>query len=80
MLLSDSIYTQETIKIFKKIIISDVLKSDIAGTDEIGMLLSLYPESKLKFIHGSVDNIKITTQNDLNYFRKNIIWRYHIQY
>ena len=58
----------QTPQCFKKIIISDVLKSDIAGTDEIGMLLSLYPESKLKFIQGSVDNIKITTQNDLSYF------------
>ena len=60
----------QTPQCFKKIIISDVLKSDIAGTDEIGMLLSLYPESKLKFIHGSVDNVKITTQNDLSYFSK----------
>ena len=60
----------QTPQCFNKIIISDVLKSDIAGTDEIGMLLSLYPESKLKFIQGSVDNIKITTQNDLSYFSK----------
>jgi 2-C-methyl-D-erythritol 4-phosphate cytidylyltransferase len=60
----------QTPQCFKKIIISDVLKSDITGTDEIGMLLSLYPESKLKFIHGSVENIKITTQNDLSYFSK----------
>ena len=60
----------QTPQCFKKIIISDVLKSDITGTDEIGMLLNLYPESKLKFIHGSVENIKITTQNDLSYFSK----------
>jgi len=60
----------QTPQCFKKIIISDVLKSDITGTDEIGMLLSLYPESKLKFIPGCADNIKITTQNDLSYFNK----------
>ena len=60
----------QTPQCFKKIIISDVLKSDITGTDEIGMLLSLYPESKLKFVQGRVDNIKITTQNDLSDFSK----------
>ena len=63
----------QTPQCFKKITILDVLQSDITGTDEIGMLLKLYPDSKLKFIQGSLDNIKITTQHDLNYFRKTIM-------
>ena len=63
----------QTPQCFKKQIILDVLDSDISGTDEIGLLLRLYPESKLKFIEGSMGNIKITTQNDLNYFRKTTI-------
>ena len=63
----------QTPQCFKKQFILDVLKSKITGTDEIGMLLRLYPESKLKFIQGSLDNIKITTQHDLNYFRKTIM-------
>ena len=60
----------QTPQCFKKQLILDVLNSEITGTDEIGMLLRLYPESKLNFIQGSLDNIKITTQHDLNYFRK----------
>ena len=63
----------QTPQCFKKQIISFVLESDISGTDEIGMLLRQFPKSKVKFIEGSVDNIKITTQNDLNYFSKQII-------
>ena len=53
--------------------ILDVLSSEIEGTDEIGMLLKLYPDSKVEFIEGSIDNIKITTQNDLNYFSNKTI-------
>ena len=63
----------QTPQCFKKQIIFDVLKTDMSGTDEIGMLLKQFPKSKVKFIEGSVDNIKITTQNDLNYFNKPII-------
>ena len=63
----------QTPQCFKKQIILDVLKTDVSGTDEIGMLLRQFPKSKVKFIEGSVDNIKITTQNDLNYFSKQII-------
>ena len=63
----------QTPQCFKKQIILDVLESDISGTDEIGILLRLYPESKVKFIDGNIDNIKITTQNDLHYFNKTII-------
>ena len=63
----------QTPQCFKKQIILDVLKIDMSGTDEIGMLLKQFPKSKVKFIEGSVDNIKITTQNDLNYFSKGII-------
>jgi len=63
----------QTPQCFNKIIISDVLESNISGTDEIGMLLKLYPNSKVNFIEGSIDNIKITTQNDLNYFSNKTI-------
>ena len=63
----------QTPQCFKKQFIIDILESDISGTDEIGMLLRLYPESKVKFIEGNIDNIKITTQNDLHYFNKTII-------
>ena len=63
----------QTPQCFNKQIILDVLKTDVSGTDEIGMLLRQFPKSKVKFIEGSVDNIKITTQNDLNYFSKQII-------
>ena len=63
----------QTPQCFKKQIILDVLKTDVSGTDEIGMLLRQFPKSKVKFIEGSIDNIKITTQNDLNYFSKGII-------
>ena len=69
----ENIKIVQTPQCFNKVIILDVLKSDIAGTDEIGMLLGVYPESKLNFIQGSSDNIKITTKNDLNYFRKSIM-------
>ena len=48
----------------------NILNKRISGTDEIGMVLNLHPNSKLKFIDGDMGNIKITTQNDLNYFNK----------
>ena len=58
----------QTPQCFKKNIITDVLKSNISGTDEIGMLLKLYPKSKTTFVEGDMDNRKITTPKDLNYF------------
>ena len=63
----------QTPQCFNKEIILDVLKSDITGTDEIGMLLKLYPDSKVQFIEGSINNIKITTQNDLSYCKKKLM-------
>ena len=63
----------QTPQCFNKKIITEILKSNISGTDEIGMLLKLYPRSKVKFIQGSLDNVKITTQNDLNYFSNAVI-------
>ena len=63
----------QTPQCFKKQIITAILKSDIIGTDEIGMLLRLNPKLKLKFIKGSIENIKIANKNDLNYFSNTII-------
>ena len=63
----------QTPQCFNKIFILDVLKANITGTDEIGMLLELYPAAKLKFIKGNVDNIKITTKNDLSFFSNTIM-------
>ena len=69
----ENVQIVQTPQCFKKIIISNVLESNISGTDEIGMLLNLYPDSKVNFIEGSIDNVKITTQNDLNYFSNKTI-------
>ena len=60
----------QTPQCFKKEFILNILNKRISGTDEIGMVLNIYPNSKLKFIDGDLGNIKITTQNDLNYFNK----------
>ena len=60
----------QTPQCFKKHTIIDVLKSNLHGTDEIGMLLRAHPNSKIKLIEGDLDNKKITSQNDLNYFNK----------
>ena len=60
----------QTPQCFKKHTIIDILKSNLHGTDEIGMLLRIHPNSKIKLIEGDLDNIKITSQNDLNYFSK----------
>ncbi len=58
----------QTPQCFKKKLITDVLKSNISGTDEIGMLLKLHPKSKTTFVEGNLDNNKITTPMDLKYF------------
>ena len=51
-------------------IITDCLAAlkNIKGTDEIGMVLKLFPDSRLNFVSGSPLNIKITTDLDLHYF------------
>ena len=55
----------QTPQCFQKEFILDVFKSDINGTDEIGMVLKLYPKTVLKFLPGDIDNFKITTNLDL---------------
>ena len=55
----------QTPQCFRKELISEALSSDIEGTDDIGIVLRLFPESKLRFIPGNRDNFKITTERDL---------------
>ena len=55
----------QTPQCFRKELISEALSSDIEGTDDIGIVLRLFPESKLSFIPGNRDNFKITTERDL---------------
>ena len=63
------IHIVQTPQCFKKEIILQALKSDIPGTDELGIILRLFPNIKLKFVCGNIRNIKITTPFDLNYFK-----------
>ena len=58
----------QTPQCFKKKLILDVLSSEIEGTDEIGMVIKIYPNSILKFIQGNKINNKITSDIDLNFF------------
>ena len=55
----------QTPQCLRKELISEALSSDIEGTDDIGIVLRLFPESKLSFIPGNRDNFKITTERDL---------------
>ena len=55
----------QTPQCFRKELISEALSSDIEGTDDIGIVLRFFPESKLRFIPGNKDNFKITTAMDL---------------
>ena len=58
----------QTPQCFRKELILKALSTDIEGTDEIGMLLENFPDSRLEFIKGSPLNNKITTDLDLHYF------------
>ena len=58
----------QTPQCFQKTLILKVLSADIEGTDEIGMVLETFPDSRLEFIKGSTLNNKITTDLDLHYF------------
>ena len=60
----------QTPQCFKKKLIINVLSLEIEGTDEIGMVLKTFSNSRLKFISGSPMNNKITSNFDLNYFSK----------
>ena len=55
----------QTPQCFRKELIREALSSDIEGTDDIGIVLRFFPESKLRFIPGNMENIKITTKMDL---------------
>jgi len=55
----------QTPQCFRKELIREALFSDMEGTDEIGIVLRLFPKSKLRFIPGNKDNFKITTEMDL---------------
>ena len=55
----------QTPQCFRKELIREALFSDIEGTDEIGIVLRLFPKSKLRFIPGNQNNFKITTEMDL---------------
>ena len=54
----------QTPQCFQKEFIREVLSCDLEGTDEIGIVLRLFPESKLRFIPGNQNNFKITTEMD----------------
>lgn len=62
----------QTPQCFKKEFILNILNQKTSGTDEIGMVLNISPNSKLNFVKGNVKNNKITTTNDLNYFKKTV--------
>mgnify|MGYP001391245663 CR=1 FL=1 len=64
------VHIVQTPQCFKTKIIKKVLNKNLEGTDELGMLLKLYPKTKIKLIPGDEKNKKITTQNDLKYFFK----------
>ena len=62
----------QTPQCFQKGLILKVLSEGIKGTDEIGMVLETYPDSRLEFIKGSPLNNKITTDLDLHYLLSNL--------
>ena len=58
----------QTPQCFRKKLILKVLSVYIEGTDEIGMVLETFPDSRLEFVKGNFLNNKITTDLDLHYF------------
>ena len=60
----------QTPQCFEKEFILQILTAETEGTDEIGMVLKTYSDSRLEFITGSPMNNKITSNLDLNYFSK----------
>ena len=46
----------QTPQCFQKEFIREALSCDVEGTDEIGIVLRLFPESKLRFITGNQNN------------------------
>ena len=62
------IFSIQTPQCFKTETINQILHSNITGTEEIGVLLKLSPESNITFIKGDIKNKKITYPQDLNFF------------
>ena len=60
----------QTPQCFEKEFILQILTAETEGTDEIGMVLKTFSDSRLEFITGSPMNNKITSNLDLNYFNK----------
>ena len=58
----------QTPQCFKKDLILKVLLSNLEGTDEIGMFIRKFPNLKLQLVDGSVENIKLTSKVDLEFF------------
>ena len=55
----------QTPQCFQKELVLRALTAGIEGTDELGMILRLFPKSKLGLVSGHENNFKITTQLDL---------------
>jgi len=62
------IFSIQTPQCFKKELIHNILNTNIIDTDEIGLLLKFNPNANLTFIEGSMNNRKITLQEDLKFF------------
>ena len=63
----------QTPQCFKLEKIKTVLSKNINGTDEIGMMLKVFPSCKINFVKGSIENLKITTKDDLKIIESLII-------
>ena len=63
-----TIFSVQTPQCFKKELIFNILKTNIIGTDEVGLLLKLNPNANIAFIKGDIKNRKITYKEDLNFF------------
>ena len=63
----DNIKFVQTPQCFHASLLRKIHNSKITGTDEIGVLLRISPETEIDFILGSEKNKKITTEHDLIY-------------
>ena len=61
----DQIKSLQTPQCFKLKHLKKIFSHNITGTDEIGMMLNVEPNSKINFVKGSIKNLKITNQQDL---------------
>jgi len=62
------IFSIQTPQCFKKKLIYNILNANIIDTDEIGLLLKFNPNANVTFVKGSINNRKITLQEDLKFF------------